>query len=233
MPFDDPRLLRRFFLLPDELYRAAHMLHDETPGRRAKKHPVRAAQIHEQALMLDLLQRDPMRRYNLASINVEEDFIRDEKGRIIKLWMSGERTKNGIELDMPISPDLEKRIRTHLTKYRPLLQGATSPWLFPSPAGAHRAPDNVTKSLGRVVRKALGVRFTPHMMRHILATVLYRRDPQNGVVVQRKLRHSSVKITEQMYGRMSNAGANGAWQREVERYRRIDITRKSSKKRHR
>jgi len=81
----------------------------------------------------------------------------------------------------------------------------SSPWLFPAPKGAPRAPDNITKMVGRAVRKALGVPFSPHMMRYILATLLYRRDPHNGVVVQRKLRHSSLKTTERMYGVMTPA----------------------------
>jgi len=67
------------------------------------------------------------------------------------------------------------------------------------------------------------------MMRHILATLLYRRDPHNGVVVQRRLRHSNIKTTERMYGQMSNAGANAVWQREVERYRRAEIRQKRPK----
>jgi integrase len=63
-------------------------------------------------------------------------------------------------------------------------------------------------------------------MRHILATVLYRRDPNNGVVVQRKLRHTSIKTTERMYGTMSNAGSNEVWQREVALHLRARASRK-------
>jgi integrase len=223
-PFDDPRLLRRFFMLPGDLYRGAHALLDGSP--------VRAAQMHEQALMLDLLQHDPMRCFSLASINYKTDFI-SEGGRIVRLWIPGHRTKNGIEIYTPIPLELERHIRAHLATYRPHLRGASSDWLFPSPRGSHRAPDNVSATLGRAVRKALGVQFTAHLMRHIVATLLYRRDPNNGVVVQRKLRHSSIKITERMYGAMSNASANAAWQRELESYRRTNVRRKTSGQRRR
>jgi len=226
MPFDDQRLLRRFFQLPGDLYRAAKT---ELEDKEAPR-PVRAAQLHEQGLMLDLLQHDPMRRFNLAAINYLEDFVRDEKGRITRLWMSGEKVKNGITIDTPIPPDLEKRIRTHLTVYRPHLRGSRSPWLFASPTGNARSPDNVTKTLHRIVTRRLGVTFTPHMMRHIVATELYRRSPHNGVVVQRKLRHTSIKSTERMYGVMSNAGANAEWQADLDRFRRV---RTSTKRRNR
>ena len=226
MPFDDEKLLRRFFLLPGDLYKAAKV---ELEDREAPR-PVRAAQLHEQGLMLDLLQHDQMRRYNLAAINYLEDFVRDEKGRITRLWISGEKVKNGITIDMPIPPDLEKRIRTHLTVYRPHLRGSHSPWLFPSPTGNARSPDNVTKTLGRIVTRRLGVTFTPHMMRHIVATQLYRRSPHNGVVVQRKLRHTNPKTTERLYGVMSNASANAEWQTELDRFRRA---RTSTRRRNR
>ena len=63
------------------------------------------------------------------------------------------------------------------------------------------------------------------MMRHIEATVLYRLDPHNGVIVQRNLRHTSLKTTERLYGQMSNAGSSAVWQKEVERFRRADIRR--------
>jgi integrase len=227
-PFDDPRLLRRLFRLPGDLYRDAHDLLQGHEKRSPK--PVRAAQRHEQALMLDLLILDPMRRLNLAQINYQEDFIRNERGRIVRLWISGDRVKNGIAIDTPIPLALAKRIHTHLAVYRPHLRGAESCWLFPGPQGKPRAADNVTKTLGSTVRKALGVAFSPHILRHILATLLYRRDPNNGVVVQRKLRHANIKTTERMYGTMSNAGSNEAWQREVALTLRAHVSKKRPKR---
>jgi integrase len=79
----------------------------------------------------------------------------------------------------------------------------------------------------------LGVTFTPHMMRHIVATQLYRKDPHNGVVAQRKLRHTALKTTERIYGVMSNAGANEAWQRELDQFRRAKTSAAQRSKRNR
>ena len=220
MPFDDPKILRRLFLLPDELYRMAKRQLDAKSSPR----PVRAAQLSEQAVMLDLLRHDQMRRHDLASLNYLEDFKRDDKGRINRLWVSGDRTKNGIAIDTPIPPDLAKHLQNHWTVHRIQLRGSHSPWLFPSPKGEPRAPDNVTKTLGRVVERMLGVKFTPHMIRHIVATLLYRIDPHNGVVVQRKLRHTNIKTTERKYGQMSNAGSNAVWQRELDQFRRAKVS---------
>ena len=228
MPFDDPKILRRLFLLPGELYRIAKKQLEATNPSF-----VRAAQIHEQGLMMDLLRHDPVRRYNLASIDHLVDFQRDARGRITRLWIRGDRVKNGIAIDTPIPSYLAKRIHTHLTIYRPHLRGADSPWLFPSPTGKPRAADDITKTLGRAVARMLGVTFTPHMMRHIVATQLYRKDPHNGVVAQRKLRHTALKTTERIYGVMSNAGANEAWQRELDQFRRAKTSAAQRSKRNR
>lgn len=212
MPFRDPKLVRRFFQLPAILYADA--------AERLKSAPVRAAQMNEQALLLDLEQHDPMRRYNLASINYQEDFVRNERAQIEGLWISGARTKNGVVIDTPVPAELRRRIERHLADYRPYLRGSDSPWLFPSPEGNPRSPDNITNTIGRVIRRRLGVTCPPHLIRHIIATLLFLKDPANGVVVQRKLRHTSVKTTERMYGTLSNASANAAWQTELDCFRR-------------
>jgi integrase len=215
MPFEDPRVLQRLFALPADLYREAA---SEIKDRRVPR-LVRGAQKNEQGLMLDLLELDPMRRLTLAGINFETDFIRDERGRITKLWISGDRMKNGIAVKTPIPADLDKRIRTHWAVYRPNLPGSNSPWLFPGRKGGPRTPGSVTATLSKLVTRRLGLPFHPHMMRHILATQLYNLDANNGVVVQKMLRHSTIQVTEHMYGTMSNAGANAAWQKEVQRFR--------------
>jgi hypothetical protein len=115
-PFDDAKLLRDFFRLPGRLYRDAQDLLQGHGDRRPKG--VRAAQRFEQGLMLELLQHEPMRRFNLAGINYKEDFARDERDRITRLRISADKTKNGIAIDTPIPPYLAKRITTFgLTRY--------------------------------------------------------------------------------------------------------------------
>jgi hypothetical protein len=157
LPFDDSRVLQRLFQLPADLYREAA---SEMKDRRAPR-LVRAAQKNEQGLMLELLQFDPMRRYTLAGINYEADFIRDERGRITKLWISGDHMKNGIAVKTPIPGDLDKRIRTHWAVYRPHLPGSNSPWLFPGRKGGPRTPGNVTTTLSKLVTRRLGLPFHP------------------------------------------------------------------------
>ena len=51
-------------------------------GRKRSPKRIRAAQRHEQALMLDLLILDPMRRLNLAQIDYKDDLIRNERGEL-------------------------------------------------------------------------------------------------------------------------------------------------------
>jgi integrase len=215
-PFENRPLRRRFFKLPVDLYRRAKAL--------KKDRPVRAAQLHEQGILIDFLQLDAMQRFNLASFKIE-DIGPDETGQL-RITVSGERVKNGINIDTPLPPALAGHYRDHLTIHRPRLRGSQSSWLFPSPTGHHRSPRNITDTIGKAVRRELGIKFTPHVMRHLLATLLYKKNPNYGVVVQRKLRHVSIKTTERMYGSMSNASSNDVWAGELEKERRNVIRKR-------
>jgi integrase len=227
MPFQDPRIVKRLFELPDLLYRSvAHSFEDEigvAPSHKAKRGIVRPAQLHEKALMLDLLQHDPMRRYNLAAINLETDFVRDEHGCIKRLSIARGPTRNGVAIDIPIPPALAEHIAEHLSDHRPHLRGAGSPWLFPSPTGGYRAPHNITNAITQVVRKNIGVTCSPILIRHIIAMQLYRQNPANSLIVQRMLRHSRVETTEEIYGNLGSASASAAWQAELAQYRHAAI----------
>lgn len=69
MPFDDEKLLRRFFQLPTDLYKEAH---DRLKKASRGATGVAAAHRYEEGLMLDFQQSDPMRRFNLASITSKQ-----------------------------------------------------------------------------------------------------------------------------------------------------------------
>lgn len=109
MPFHDPKMLRRLFKLPEELYEEADKLYG-LPKVRGQTRRVRATQLHEQALMLDMLACDAMRRHDLSGVNIETNLVRDGAGRIVRLWIPGHRTKNGIAIDTEI-PRARRRAR--------------------------------------------------------------------------------------------------------------------------
>ena len=208
-PFDDPEMRRRFLQLPDKLYARASL-------SLAKK-PVRAAQQHEIALALELLIVDPIRRSNLAAIDLARHVQRDIEGKIVGLFIAASEVKNGMPIDTVFKRSLAGNFERHLTMFRPHIRGASGSALFPSPNGGPLNAANLARRLSQTVRKELGVDFTPQLMRHLAATMLYEEDPSYGPVVQRLLRHTTLKQTELMYGERRGRGAQDVWRKIIEK----------------
>lgn len=210
-PLDDPEVRRRLFTLPGRLYERAASLYC--------KSPVKAALLNEAALILDILITDPIRRENLAKINIDKHVQRNQNGVIVGVYIPSREIKNGIaiEIGMVDNPSLAGRIQKQLDTFRPHICGGAGSFLFPSPCGGARNAANLAKTLSKTVRREIGVHFTPHLMRHLAATMLYEADPRNGHLVKQLLRLTTLKQAERMYGERRNRGAQYEWAKLVER----------------
>jgi integrase len=204
--FDDPQVIRKFLVLPAELFAAADRL-------LAEGCPARAAGVHERGLALALLQLLPMRRRNLAAIDIVRHFRRDANHRIVAICIPGTEVKNGITLDAAVPVDLARRIDRHIKVHRLALArtNAASSWLFAGMGDDHRCPEALTRGISAAVRDAVGVQFNVHLIRHLVATLLYDADPLNGPLAQRVLGHTQLKTTEGMYGSLRTRGAQRQW----------------------
>lgn len=204
--FDDPIMMKRFFKLPTDLFRAADRLVEENRLDEA-------ARLHERALALAILQHQPLRRRTLALIDVEKHLRRDIRGRIVTLSIPGVLVKNGIDISAPIPDDLGRRIVKHIRLHLPHLKGdAAGNWLFPgNTGGGHKEPGTLAKGVVKEVERALGVEFSLHMVRHIAAMVLYDSSPDAGPVAQRLLAHRQLSTTESFYGRLKTRSAHRVW----------------------
>ena len=76
-----------------------------------------------------------------------------------------------------------------------------------------------------MVRDAVGAEFNLHLVRHLVATLLYDADPDNGPVAQRVLGHAQLKTTERIYGTLRTRGAQRNWADLLDRRR--DALRRS------
>jgi hypothetical protein len=90
-----------------------------------------ASWIHERALILDLTARYNLRSAEVAAIDHKQNFLRDGRGRIIRIFFAGEQRKNRTALDVPVDADLTARIEAYLSVYRPNLAGSDCSRLFP------------------------------------------------------------------------------------------------------
>jgi integrase len=204
-PLDSPVLRAGLIGLPDEAFAVAERLLKE--GRL-----VRAAQAHERALALALLLLQPMRRRTLAALDIAEHFVLGARDEGARLRIPGDLVKNGVAIDCPLPGGLVRRLRRHLTVFRPLLPGAAETTaLFPSGRGDARGREAIAGAVSQLVRDALGTAFNIGMVRHLAATLLYESDPQAGPAAQRLLGHTKLSTTETMYGSLSTRSAHTAW----------------------
>jgi integrase len=167
---------------------------------------------------LSILLIQPLRRYDLAHIDIGKHPRRDRRGRIHRLVIQTHKTRR--EIDAEIPPELASRIERHLTTFRPLLPGAdASTALFPGEGGGSRQPDVLGRQITKLVARQLGAKFSPHLVRHLVVEMLMDADTRNMVVAQRLLGHGTLSPTQQMYGITRTSAAQKQYLDLVQRLR--------------
>jgi integrase len=214
--FDEPAVLLRFLKLPKDCFEAADRILIQGRQNRygAEK---KAARLSQKALALAILCNKPLRREDLAELDLATDFRRDTKGRIVGLCIPGSKTKTGRDEEAWFELPLIKRIERYLKVYRPLLYEGDSTFLFPGRIDGHRAPSTMAAELKRLVQDQIGAEFNVHLVRHLAAGTLLEDDPQNMPVAQRLLGHGQLKTTERYYGQAKTRGAQRKWAEVLQR----------------
>jgi len=105
---------------------------------------------------------------------------------------------------IPISPDLEARLRGHLVAQR---VASLDGWLFTAPRGGQVRYDNWrTRTWRRVIEAADVGDVNPHDLRHTLATRLFLVDSWTVPQVQAYLGHADPAVTLRVYTHVSAEG---------------------------
>ena len=206
--FDDPKAIARLVSLPDQCFAEADRLYE------AGKH-VRAAQLHQRALALAILICKPLRKLQLARLNLRH-FRRDSRKRLNYFCIPGEETKNGQDNEAALPEPLIRRLEIHLKKYRPLLQPGEGTFLFVGRPGKEINDQYLAHRLSRMVEDRVGADFSVHFARHLAATLLLDDDPNNGPVAQRLLDHTTVKTTTRYYGAIRTRASQQKYMRILE-----------------
>ena len=172
---------------------------------------MKAARLSQRALALAILFTKPLRVENLVALDLARHFRRDSKGRVISIRIPGSETKSGRDIEAMLDRKLAMRFATHVKTYRPRLPGSQSSALFPGPTGDPIDPATISRNLKRLIENQVGAEFNPHLVRHLIPTLLFAEDASNGPVAQRMLDHSQLKTTEKHYGTARTRGAQRAW----------------------
>jgi hypothetical protein len=192
--FDDERVLRDFYKLPQALWQEAKELEKSGTGK-----PLQVRAKAKNAIALAILLVKPLRVGDLASLDFREDFQRDRKGRITGLNISGERTKTGVRIEAVIEGTLGRRIAEYFEQFaRPRADHES--FLFPRMGVGHVSGAELGQGLAREVERCLGIKFNSHLVRALIATIILDADPNAATVAQRMLDHMHVDTTIHHYG---------------------------------
>lgn len=170
--FDDPAVRRRLLKLSRNLMKRA----DE-----AKKRTKQTAYLALKAVAIEVLLHIPIRLQNLTNLRLGENLKRDgsRAGRITHLVLRAHETKNEVDLEWTVAPELASLLDRYWRQFRPLLTVEGSSWLFPSPLprDAPLSKNSIYRHIVRAVREEVGAESSPHLFRSLLARLILEESP--------------------------------------------------------
>lgn len=170
--FDEPAVRVRLLNLPERLMRRAEAA--ENPGTRA-------AQLALKAVAIEILLHIPLRIGNLARLRLGEHlkFDGSRRGRITHLALAAHETKNNIDVEWAVAPELAAFLERYLRRFRPVLAAEGTSWLFPAPPpkDAPLVVDTLRYHIVRAIRDEVGAESNPHLFRSLVARLTLEDSP--------------------------------------------------------
>jgi integrase len=161
----------------------------------------RDAALALSALYVELACMWPGRVGTLSKIHLTKNIVRSGHGRTERVFLhfvAGE-IKTNVPVDVELPPHLVAFLDLFLTRYRHLLLGAPSEYLFPARNGGPRSCSTIYRSVTSITRRFVGVPINPHLFRHLTATMFLERRPGDYETVRRTLTHTSLDQAHQSY----------------------------------
>ena len=185
----------------------------------------RPATLHQDGLMIALLAARPLRRRNLASIELGRHLERQGE----EYWLSfpAQEMKNRRALEFPLPRNLAVPLERHLVVYRPLLllkargrwrrDGGEALWI-----SAHGGPLGAKQVHERIVARTqarFGHPVNPHMFRDAAATSIAIEDPAHVGIVAAILGHANPQTAERFYNQAGSLEAGRRLQAVIQAFR--------------
>jgi integrase len=219
---EDPGRLNSLLGLPAVLLEEA---------RRSGAPSMRSAQQVQTAVAIELLLQIPMRLSNLCGLRIGVHLL-GGSGKQMFISIPPHEIKNEVALEASLPEAAATLIAIYLERYRPLLTKAGGDWLFP---GARLGSPKTEMGLRAPMQKALatrcGLRFNPHLFRHMAAWLTLRQNPGAHGQVQRILGHKSLSSTMAFYSGLEGPAALQHYDRLVSDLRDAALVRGPRKRR--
>jgi integrase len=142
----------------------------------------------------------PMRLKNLTQLQIGVHLLIDRHGGMT-LKLPEEEVKNGMPLEIVLPTPTVRIIALYLSSYRPKLAAQGSSRLFPGigRGGNPKSAQGLRDQINNCIARRVGLRFNPHLFRHLAAKIILKRHPGAYGLVQRVLCHKSIQTTMNFY----------------------------------
>lgn len=187
-PFDDDRTVTEFVCLPDTIRKKVER--DPRPPR------LKALQA-QMAAAIAILIVIPLRRTNLAAIDIDRHLVANRNG--VYLVIPEAETKNRSPINFQIPPFALDIVKWYIREYRPHLVKGDSRALFPGAGGGSKSPQTLAIQIKDTVATFLGLEFNIHLFRHTAGKIFLDLKPGNYEVVRQLLSHKSIHTTTSAY----------------------------------
>jgi len=158
------------------------------------------------------------RKANVLGIDLDRH-VRDAADGTIIVELPPEMVKGGRKLVIPLNPRMSAVFRQHIAKARPLLltdANRGSMMLFPARKRAEGHYTCLTVQLMREIHERVGVKFNPHLYRHLVGWVWLKNDPSKLPQVQILLGHKNIATTLKFYAELDETLALQQWSDRLE-----------------
>jgi DNA invertase Pin-like site-specific DNA recombinase len=188
---DSPEVRRKFL---------SHALIEMGKLARKPKITRRDAIRYSILLAIEILIVAPMRIENIAELDVDVHFVwpPHEKGEAT-IVVSSRSVKNKVDLEYKIPRGSMPALDAYLKRFHPLLLKDLSSALFPGWRGQTKRSDTLSGQIKDLIRKELGIDWTPHVYRHFAARLYLRHHPGDYEGARRLLGHRSAETTYRFY----------------------------------
>jgi integrase len=195
LPFDDPNNVAALLNLPAKLM---------TLAARARRRRERAllAQI---AAAIEILIFAPIRRHNLANLDIEKNLVLSGNGEMLHIVIPAEDVKNREPIEHPLPEISAKLITRYVEGFRLTTKGNTA--LFPGKTGGAKRPHVLAGQISRTIHAHTGLTVNVHLFRHLDAKLYLDHNPGGYEVTRRVLGHRSITTTIRSYTGREKAAA--------------------------
>lgn len=182
----------------------------------------REAVAFRDGLMIALLATRPVRRRNLAAMEMGRHLTR--RGASYWLSFGAAETKGGRALEFPLPAALAPALERYLAVHRPVLlsragDAGTTARLWVSATGSAMGEAAIYGRIVKLTRTAFGAPVNPHLFRDCAATSIALEGPAHVRITREILGHGAMATSERHYNHAGGLAASRDYQAHVQRLR--------------